>query len=171
MIARSLLLIFLFLCVPDRAHAQEPMAGEASIRELLALTEVEKMIDGLWAQMDSIMETSMKQALAGQSVTPAQRAVIDDMRAKTVALLKDELSWSIFEPMMLEIYRTTFTESEVQGMLEFYRSPTGKAVIAKMPVVMQASMQATQGRMASLQSKMREIQEETVRKLKEASAQ
>lgn len=171
MIVRSLLLACLLLSVQHQANAQESMASEASIRELLVLTDAKKMLDGMWAQMDSIMEASMKQALAGQTVTATQQTILDDMRKKMVALMQDELSWAFFEPLMIDIYRTSFTENEVQGMLQFYTSPAGKAVMAKMPAIMQASMQAAQGRAASLQPKMRKLQEETLRKLEEASAQ
>jgi hypothetical protein len=171
MIVRSLLLACLLLSVQHQANAQESMASEASIRELLVLTDAKKMIDGMWTQMDSMMEASMKQALAGQTVTAAQQTILDDMRKKMVVLMQDELSWTFFEPLMMEIYRTSFTENEVQGMLQFYASPAGKAVIAKMPAIMQASMQAAQGRVASFQPKMRRLQEETIRKLEEASAQ
>lgn len=171
MIVRSLLLACLLLSAQQQANAQEPMASEASIRELLVLMDTKKVINGIWVQMDSIMETSMKQAMAGQTLTAAQQAILDDMRKQMVALMEDELSWTFFEPLMIDIYRTSFTESEVQGMLQFYKSPAGKAVIAKTPAVMQASMQAAQSRTESLQAKMRKLHEETVRKLKEASAQ
>jgi hypothetical protein len=114
------------------------------------------------------MENSMKQALSGQPVTPAQQVVLDDMRKQMGALLKEELAWEVFEPLMIDVYLNTFTEEEVQGMLQFYRSPAGRAVVTKMPAVMQASMQAVQGPIAAMQPKMRKLQEDTVRKLMEA---
>jgi hypothetical protein len=54
-------------------------------------------------------------------------------------------------------------------MLQFYKSPSGKAVIAKMPAVMQSSLQAAQARLASLMPKLKQLQEETVVRLQEAS--
>jgi hypothetical protein len=166
---RPLLLICLLMA--GQAPAQEPMASEASIRDLLTASKTEKMLDGMWAQLDSLMETSMQESLAGQPLTLRQQAVIDDMRKEMLALMKDELSWSNYEPMMIDIYRNTFSESEIQGMLQFYRSPAGEAVLNKMPIVMQASMQAVQGRMAPLQAKMQDLQQRTLAKLQEVSAE
>jgi len=50
-------------------------------------------------------------------------------------LVKEELNWATFEPMMVEVYRNTFSQHEVDGMLTFYRSEAGQAVIAKLPTV------------------------------------
>jgi hypothetical protein len=108
--------------------SDEPMAAsDASIRELLVVTDSEKLINGVYEQLDSMMQGMMQQTLAGHTLTPEQQTIIDDMRARMVAIFKEEMSWSVFEPMMREIYRTTFTEPEVQGMLQFYKSDAGRA--------------------------------------------
>ena len=171
MTLRSFFFCCLLFLVQHNAYAQEPLASEASVRELMVVMDTQKMMDEMWTQVDMVVQSSMKQTMAGQEVTPAQQAVLDDMRKELVALMSEELSWTTFEPMMLDIYCKTFTESEVQGMIQFYKSPTGQAVIAKMPVVMQAGMQAAQGRMASLQPKLRKLMEESVSKMKAASTQ
>ena len=58
---------------------------------------------------------------------------------------------------MEEIYRKSFSQSEMDGMLKFYKSPAGKAVIAKMPVVMQNTMQVMQGEMAEMMPKIQQL--------------
>lgn len=168
MTARAIVIACLVLLLQPHAHAQETNANEASIRELLLVTDAKQLLDRMWVQMDLIMENSMKQALSGQPVTPAQQVVLDDMRKQMGALLKEELAWEVFEPLMIDVYLNTFTEEEVQGMLQFYKSPAGRAVVTKMPAVMQASMQAVQGPIAAMQPKLRKLQEDTVRKLMEA---
>ena len=64
------------------------------------------------------------------------------------------------------IYRNTFSQAEVDGMLGFYRSPAGQAVIAKMPLVMQNTMQSMQGRMAVMMPRIQELQRDTVARLR-----
>ncbi len=165
---RTLAVTCLLLAGQPHAHAGDAGASEASIRELLVLTDSESMIDNLWAQVEAMMESASKQALAGRPVTEAQQVILDDMHMEMLALLREELSWPVYEPMMIDIFRSTFTEEELQGMLAFYRSPAGRAVTAKMPAVLQASMQFAQGRMSSLQPKLLQLQEDTARRLKEA---
>ncbi len=162
-------LTLLALLAARPLHAEEPQATEASIRELIAVTESRKMLDGMWRQVDSAMQAGMKQALAGETLNPDQQKILDDMGTKMVALFKAEMAWSTFEPMLVAIYRKSFTEPEIKGMLQFYESAAGKAVIAKMPTVMQSSLQAAQSRMASLMPKLQQLQQDTVARLKAAS--
>jgi uncharacterized protein len=126
------------------------------------------MLEGIWSQVETMMEASMRQATANHRLTAAQQKIIDDMRTEMVAILKDELSWSKYEPLMLDIYGKAFTEGEVQGMLQFYRTPAGQAVIAKMPTVMQASMQHVQARMGPLQARLKKLVDDSVAKMNAA---
>ena len=55
----------------------------------------------------------------------------------------------------------TFTRRQrlpiIQGMLAFYRTPAGQAVIEKMPLVMQNTMQAVQERMGAMMPAMQKM--------------
>lgn len=149
--------------------AEEP-ATEPTIRELMAVMQSEKLIDSMYAQIDSMMEGSMKQATAGHPLNAEQAKIMDDMRTKMMALLREQMDWKSFEPIMIDIYRKSFTEQEVRSMLTFYQSPAGKSVIAKMPLAMQASMQAAQSRMSTLMPKLQELSKDTSLRLKAASS-
>lgn len=46
--------------------------------------------------------------------------------------------------MVVPVYDRNFTAEEIEGMIAFYSSPVGQKVIAKLPVVMQESMQLGQ---------------------------
>ena len=114
---RTLAVTCLLLAGQPHAHAGDAGASEASIRELLVLTDSESMIDNLWAQVEAMMESASKQALAGRPVTEAQQVSLDDMHMEMLALLREELSWPVYEPMMIDIFRSTFTEEELQGII------------------------------------------------------
>jgi hypothetical protein len=92
------------------------------------------------------------------------------MRQRIVALMTDEMSWARYEPLLFNVYRQSFTQSEVDGMLTFYRSDAGRAVIAKMPTVMQNTMQLVQQQMAQVMPKLQQIQQEAVAKLEATKA-
>lgn len=158
------LLFFLFTCAPTLAAPTGP--SQASIRELLTLTDSRKLIDNSMGQIDSMMQTSMQQALAGQTITPEQQKILDEMRTKSVALINSEMSWETLEPIFVDIYEKSFTQGEIDGMLQFYKSEAGKAVIAKLPLVMQHSMQAMQSRMTAMMPKLQRLQQESIETLK-----
>jgi hypothetical protein len=120
-------------------------------------------------QMDEMMKNAMQQALQGQTVTPKQQKVIDDMQTKTVAVLKEELNWESLEPLYIQIYSESFSQEEIDGMLTFYETPAGQALIKKMPVVMQKSMVEMQKRMGTLMQKLQKIQQDALSELKTQS--
>ena len=46
--------------------------------------------------------------------------------------------------MVIPVYDRNFTDEEIEGMIVFYSSPIGQKVLAKLPIVMQESMQIGQ---------------------------
>jgi hypothetical protein len=144
--------------------------SEDSLRELIAVTGGKKLVDGVFGQVDAMMQKSTQEALAGRQVTADQQRILDDMRAKALALFKDTVGWETLEPMIIEIYAKTFTQQEIDGMLKFYKSESGQAVIAKLPLVMQHSMTLMQNRMQVLMPKLQELQQETVAELSAAAS-
>jgi uncharacterized protein len=132
--------------------------------------QTSKLLDNISVQFDTAMQASIQQALAGKQVSPEKQAILDDMRAKMVKLFGDNLQWKQLEPMFIDIYEKTFSQSEVDGMLSFYKTDAGRALIAKMPLAMQNSMQAMQSQMAPLMQQVQQLQNETIEKLKAANS-
>lgn len=146
--------------------ADEP-ATETSIKRLMEVTEAKGMMAGMMSQIDSYFQQMTKQAAGDNGPTPEQRAVLADMRKKIVAVMEDEMSWDKLEPGFIEIYRKSLSEKEVQGMVDFYVSPSGQAVIRKMPVVMQHTMEMMQQLMGGMMPKLKKIEEDTKLKLEQ----
>ena len=161
---KLLLAALLIATVP--AYAETPPSA-ASIRELVTLTDVRKMMDTAYGQMDGMMAQAMKQALGDATATPAQEALIEEFKQKSVELVRTQLGWEKMEPAYLDLYAKTFSQSEVDGMLAFYKSEAGRAVLAKTPklmtnmtqmmmVQMQSFMPALQKLVAEYQQKVRD---------------
>ncbi len=60
------------------------------------------------------------------------------------------MDWDKLKPEYAQLYMETFTQEEVDGLLAFYRSPAGRAMIEKMPLLMNKSLQLSQARMQKL---------------------
>jgi uncharacterized protein len=162
------LLLAIALVVSCPAFAADTAANEASIRELLDVTDSKKLIEGVYTQMDGVMEQAMKKALDGKPVTPEQEKVMAEYRAKVVAITREELAWSQLEPVYIDLYSKTFSQAELDGMLKFYRSEPGKAVIAKMPLMMSNLMQTMTTHMQSIMPRIMNLAEEYVPKIQAA---
>lgn len=131
--------------------------SDASIETLLAVTQSEKLIEKTGADMEKYILAGVQAGLNGRQPNEREQHFIDKVARESAAVIREELSWSTMRPLMLQIYKAAFTQEEVDGQIAFYRTPVGTAVIAKMPAVMDASMVATQQRMASIMPRLQAI--------------
>lgn len=152
------------------AAALAAPAKDSTIKELMKVVKTRKLMDSMRSQMDVLMDNSVKAALHGKTPNAKQQAAIDKMKKRIVALLDDELSWKRFEPLSINLYKETFTEEELQGMLKFYQTPAGQAVINKMPTLMQKTMVAVQGMTQDLEPQLQQIEEDFQRDMAAAKA-
>jgi len=151
------------------AYAQDAKPAEASIRQLFEVMHSSNLLDAYLTQIDGTVRASMQQALAGQQLNAKQKKILEDMGREIGSLVKAELNWSAIEPVMIEVYRNTFSQHEVDGMLTFYRSEVGQAVIAKLPTAMQKSMTSIQGHVKTLTPRIVQLEKDTAAQLKAAA--
>ena len=123
------------------ARSEEPATPKAAerdqIRELLQVT-------GSGAVGEQVFQTMMTSIRAAFPQVPAE--VWDEF---TESLNEDDLN-----EMVVGIYERHLTHDEVAAMLTFYKTEEGRAIIRKLPIVMQESMQVGQ---RWGEDKMREI--------------
>jgi len=151
------------------ALAQDAKPSEASVRQLFEVMHSSKLLEAYMTQIDSTVRASMQQALAGQQLNPKQKKILDDMGRQIDSLVKAQLNWPAIEPLMIDVYRNTFSQHEVDGMLAFYRSEAGQAVIAKLPTATQQSMTGIQGHAQALTPRIVQLEKDTAARLKAAA--
>jgi hypothetical protein len=134
------------------SHAAPP--SEASINALLAASKTQRVIESFYTYIDQSMRQGMHNALKDQKLTDAQQKAVDAVPAKFDQQLRQDLSWESLRPTFVKIYQEAFTQSEIDSMTAFYKSPAGAAFIDKMPAVTQKSQQAIQQRFAPMADKM-----------------
>jgi hypothetical protein len=159
-------LVWILMCTGAVAANNAP-ASDASIREMLDLTNAQQIIAGMKGQINALMSTTVQNALKGQTLTPERQAIIDRMSAKMSAAASDMLNWDALLPIYLRTYRDSFTQDEIDGVNKFYKSAAGKAYVKKLPLVMQNVMGEMQGIIQPLQEKMLAIQKEAMQELKD----
>jgi hypothetical protein len=139
--------------------------SEASIKQLLEVGQAHKLIDAMVAQIDAYMKQAMQQATQGRHVTPEIQKDIETRQAEMTAAMKEVLDWNKLEPMYVRIYQKSFTQGDVDGLIAFYKTPTGQALLTKMPVVMQNSMNEVQQMMQPMIQRIQRMQQEVVAEL------
>jgi hypothetical protein len=147
--------------IPSSGAAANP-PSEASIKKLLEVGQAHKLIDTMMGQMDGFMKNAMQQATQGQHITPQIQKNINKRQAETMAAVKEMLDWNKLEPLYVRVYQKSFTQEEIDGITAFYRTPTGQAVLTKMPVVMQNTLSEVQQMMSPMMQRVKRMQEEIV---------
>jgi uncharacterized protein len=145
--------------------AADTKPSEASVKELLLLSDSPRMLEMSKGQLAAMAGGPVQQALQGRSPTPEIRQILEAGGAKSMAALNEGLKWESFEPIFVEIYQSMMTQEEVDGIVAFYKTPAGKAMVQKMPQLMQASGQRMQQQLGPLVQQLQQISQETVLQL------
>jgi hypothetical protein len=155
--------IALMAAVP--AFAAEKPASEASIRELLELSDAKNLVDGVYRQMDSMLEDTLRQSLGDKPLNDEQQKLSAEMRAKIVELMQTDMGWDKLEPVYVKLYTDTFSQSDIDGILKFYKTQAGSALLKKMPLLMQNVMQMVTAQMQDLAPKLRSLVEDYTQRI------
>jgi hypothetical protein len=111
------------------ADAAAPNAhSEALARKLFTEMNMDQMMGNMMRQMAPAMIAQQRKANPNLSDRDA-KAISDAMAESMDGFMQKVIDKSI------PLYASTFTEKELQDLVNFYDSPSGKAMLAKMPVL------------------------------------
>jgi hypothetical protein len=125
----------------------------AKIEEMMQLSQAERMLKATLDQLKGIMASQTSKMDIPSDVKGRQ----DEIQKKMLALVSERMSFEKLKPMFVKLYAETFTEEEIDGILAFYKSPSGKAMIEKTPQLMGRMMPMMQQMMSDLQPEMQKI--------------
>ena len=155
LLALAAVILFTVPCL----HA-DPASKRAKIQELLTLSNSEQMLNQAIDQMSAAMKAAAAQQAAKFNFTPKQQQISDDFNAKISRILAQSLSMDTIRPVIIQTYEETYTEEEIDGILGFYRSPAGKAFLAKTPQLMMRTMTLMQQQMGAVQPQIEQAAKE-----------
>lgn len=116
------------------AEPAKPAAASASAALACAkrYNKAMRLEETMEAMMRSMMPILMKQ-YGANGKTEKEQLILDAIVESTTDLTPKMLD--ALAPVMV----TTFSEAEICGLADFYESPTGQGVVAKMPAYTRAS--------------------------------
>ena len=163
------LLIFASLQVVSLpVQAQDPTSPQhaAKAEELMSLLNIDKNMQGAFAQVEKMQE----QMMDSKSLSPEEKEKQAKMRKNILEITKSIFNWETLKPAFIQIYAGTFSEEELQGMIEFYKTPVGQKWIEKQPELQAATMQKMQSLMLEAQPKIQAVIKKEMDAEKPASA-
>lgn len=117
---------FLMGSLPQGQPLAAADSHEAAVRELLQIMEVMKVTNEAAGLM---LDAQIKN-------NPQLAPYADILRSFVAKVLRE----ADLETNLVRLYKETFSEPEVRDMIAFYRTPTGKKAVSKLPELMQKGM-------------------------------
>ncbi|MBC2601366.1 DUF2059 domain-containing protein [Puniceicoccus vermicola] len=140
----------------------EQTPSKESIVELLDLMETKKIIDQTMDQMEQVMEVSINQATQGKPLDEEEQAQLDQTREAMNEWLREELNYDFLLKMYVPSFEETFTQTEVDQLIEFYSSPVGQMFVQKQPKLMQSFMQRYQQQIGPMMQRFQQKLQENL---------
>jgi len=151
------ILAFALLALSFAARA-EP-ASPASVERLLVVAHTEQLLKGVQQRQAVVMDSVMRQVEAsrarqGQPLSPEAQARMHAAAEKARAAMAEEMGWDKLRPLIVQVYAESFSEDEIQGLIAFYESPTGRMFVERMPQVTERMMRLIGERMGPMVQRM-----------------
>ena len=154
------------LLVPQLSQA-DPASHREAASELMVVMEVERSVDQMYDQIQQLMISSTREMAADDR----NEDLLEDYMVSVVELMRDEMSWASMESDLIDIYVDVYTEEELRGLADFYRSPLGQAFSEKMPQAMEASMAVSQEMVRNMMPKLKKLEDELREAVKARAAE
>jgi hypothetical protein len=136
---KSMSIIFLLLLFSNLSMADQTSHRKA-VEKLFTLTKTSTMMDSVRNQTKKMLYQQMSQ----QDIPEAKKPIFNKYMSEMIELITNTVNWDKVKPEMTDLYMSNFSENEINDMLAFYRSPTGKKFVDKMPIIMKKSMEIGQ---------------------------
>lgn len=147
------------------APTQAPPSDE-SLHRLIDVVQAQKLTENIRSQMGAVMMRSAKQALGDSKFDPEEEKIFTRAMNRLTDVVMEQIAWPKMEPDILAIYKKTFTQKEVDDLVAFYQSPSGQAVVQKMPLVMQQSMALGESKIQTIIPQMTQISNDMAKELR-----
>jgi hypothetical protein len=154
------------LAAAPLAHADDA-THRAKAEEMLKLTQTESTMKDQLANLQERVNTLAKQQFSTQAtLTPEQSKMIDDYLKQVQTITDDEVGWTKMRATVVQSYADTFTDADLDGIITFYKSPAGQAIITKTPVLATKTMGMIQDKIKEMQPKLAQLTQDYGNKIK-----
>ncbi len=138
----------------------ENKSKEEYAKEIIELTDVNKIIDQVMTQIKQMQGQMMAQAGISESEKEKAMALQEKVQAKML----EAFDMKKIEPQFIDIFISVYTVEELKAISDFYKTPEGKSMLQKQPQVMQKSMQVAQNIVQGLLPELQKIVQEAKKK-------
>jgi hypothetical protein len=149
----TILVIGLIVLAPFSAWGDEK--AELA-KEIMELTNAERMMEQVKNQVMQMQD----HVIAQMDIPEDRKEAALQFQKKIYAKIFETLNFEKMQNEYLDLYTDVYTLDELRGIVGFYKSPVGKSMLAKQPMVLKKSMEMTQNKMNELIPELKKMYEE-----------
>ena len=139
------------ICLPVLAHADDA-SKHAKVEQMLTVTKIDTISQQMLSNVPAQVRTMASRQVKVQAASsPEQKKIVSDYLDQLQTIAKDGAKWDLVHPKIVDLYMATFTEPELDGILAFYKTPAGQALVAKTPEISGKTVQILQGSLSGLE--------------------
>jgi hypothetical protein len=146
---RLAFVLVLLFCLPVSLRADDA-SKRAKVQEMLDLLHIDRTMDQLMTLLQKQATAATNAQMSSSGASADQKARVDAFQKQLFDYIDSQLSWKSMQADYVDMYAQTFTEDEIDGMLAFYKSPAGTAMIAKTPELTQKSSAMAQKKLLAV---------------------
>jgi hypothetical protein len=150
----------IFFCGIVVAQAAPP--SDESLIKMMTALQLHNTLDQMVAQMEAGMKTALTQSIKEKELNPLQTAELGKLQSKMADTIKADLSFAKVKDVYLQVYRETFTQDEVNGIVAFCASPAGRAMLAKIDPATRKASNLLRERMGPTLQKIKIMQQDFI---------
>ncbi|MBC3934009.1 DUF2059 domain-containing protein [Undibacterium rugosum] len=142
-----------FLLVSGFAYAEKPT--EQSVKEFLEVSKGKETFQQIEKQLDTMLDNFNREADSGKTADLQKQKAVEKFKARVLSIRNEAMDWDKLESMFIGIYQDSLSQEEIDGLIQFYRSPVGQASLTKMPQIMLKTNQQIQVTLLPMMDKIK----------------
>ncbi len=161
----------LTLCLASLApllHADDA-SRRTKVEEMLTITKAAPALEEQLKSLQARVNDLAKQQFGQGPLSPEQTKLKDEYLKQVQTTISDEIGWDKIRPSVVQVYMDSFTEPELDGIIAFYKTAPGQALITKTPDVLGKTNTTVTTRIKDMQPKLQEITQNYANKIKAAA--
>jgi hypothetical protein len=162
-----LLMVLTVGCCCARA---DDASKRAKAEQLFVLLRMDTMMDQLMGGVKRQVQQITQSMPGADHATPEQQKQITDFQQRVMDVVNQKIGWKALEPDFINLYASTYTEEELDGIIAFYKSPVGQKMMEKTPELMTKSTQITQQKMSELQPQLNQMVQDFMKQMAAGAA-
>ncbi len=141
---KSIIITILVATSSITSFAYAQTASKQSVKELIKVMQLRNQVDKMFDLMEQDIAKTYEKMGLGLKLQKKDAQQLNQTSKKLAQIMREEMSWEKIQKIYVKVYQENLTQEEVDGLIDFYRTPVGQSVLDKMPRLAKSSMQAVQ---------------------------